>query len=426
MRLKIILLLIWATIHAGFAQDINYARSIVATLASPKFIGRGYTANGNKLAAEYIAGEFKKDGLTSLTKNYFQKFKISVNTFPNRMFVDVDADTLKPGIDYLVDAGSPSISGTFGILKTDRKDISREVEFKRIAGASKNQFILIDNRDKTGEDKETTKETDQIINYLKYSADVHYAGVIILTSEKLTWDASQEQYVRPVITTTTLPDVKPNSIINITIDSDFKKNFETQNVIGMIPGSSVTDSFLVFTAHYDHLGQMGKQTYFPGANDNASGVAMLLNLARHYSQNQPKYSILFIAFSGEELGLLGAKEYTEHPLFPLSRIKFLLNFDLAGTGDEGIRVVNGSVFKAKFDILAKLNEQLQLLPKIDIRGEACISDHCMFYMKGVPCFYIYTQGGIRAYHDVYDKAETLPLTEFTDYCTLMIKFCDQL
>ncbi|HEX3008824.1 MAG TPA: M28 family peptidase, partial [Bacteroidales bacterium] len=152
----------------------------------------------------------------------------------------------------------------------------------------------------------------------------------------------------------------------------------------------------------------------------------MLNLAKHYAQNPPEYSIAFIALSAEEVGLLGAKEFTEHPLIKLKNIRFLVNFDLAGTGDEGIRVVNGSVFKSKFDLLTRLNTEGNLLPKIDIRGEACISDHCLFYQKGVPCFYIYTQGGIKAYHDVYDKYETLPLTEFVDYCSLMIKFFDEI
>jgi len=216
------------------------------------------------------------------------------------------------------------------------------------------------------------------------------------------------------------------SEIDLIIECKFIKNYTTQNITGIIKGSSVPDSFIVVIAHYDHLGQMGAATYFPGANDNASGVAMILNLASYYAKNPPKYSMVFIALSGEELGILGAKEFTENPLIRLDRIKFLINFDLAGTGEEGIRVVNGSIYKDKFDLLVKLNNEYQLLPKVDIRGAACNSDHCYFYQKGVLCFYIYTQGGIKAYHDIYDKPETLPLTEFVDYCKLMVKFFDEI
>jgi aminopeptidase YwaD len=76
--------------------------------------------------------------------------------------------------------------------------------------------------------------------------------------------------------------------------------------------------------------------------------------------------------------------------------------------------------------MTSINDRNQLLPKVASRGAACNSDHCMFHQKGVPCFYIYTLGGIQAYHDIYDRCETLPLTEFSDYCRLMILFFDSI
>jgi aminopeptidase YwaD len=66
------------------------------------------------------------------------------------------------------------------------------------------------------------------------------------------------------------------------------------------------------------------------------------------------------------------------------------------------------------------------LKQIKIRGEACNSDHCLFHQKGVPCFFIYTLGGIQAYHDIYDRAETLPLTEYEDYFKLLVSFIKSL
>src|SRR4030095_9120627 len=108
------------------------------------------------------------------------------------------------------------------------------------------------------------------------------------------------------------------------------------NVLGMVPGTLYPDSFIVFTAHYDHLGRMGKKALFPGANDNASGSAMIIDLARYYAQpaNRPKCSLLFIAFAGEEAGLIGSRYYTENPILPLEQIKFLINLDLMGNGEE--------------------------------------------------------------------------------------------
>jgi aminopeptidase YwaD len=191
-----------------------------------------------------------------------------------------------------------------------------------------------------------------------------------------------------------------------------------------VQGSEQPDSFIVFTAHYDHLGQMGKDVYFPGANDNASGVAMLLNLAKYYSQpeNKPKYSIAFIAFGAEEVGLIGSAYFTMHPLFPLARIHFLINMDILGTGDEGITVVNATLHNPEFVKLKQLNDTNQYLPLIKPRGKASISDHHFFTERGVPCFYIYTLGGIKAYHDTCDQAATLPLTEYDDLFRLLRDF----
>jgi Zn-dependent M28 family amino/carboxypeptidase len=171
---------------------------------------------------------------------------------------------------------------------------------------------------------------------------------------------------------------------------------------------------------------MGENTFFPGANDNASGISMLLEMARYYAQFPPAYSVVFICFAGEEAGLIGSKYFTTHPLIPLKKIRFLTNVDLAGTGDEGITVVNATEFQNAFTLLNCINDSSNLLTKINARGKAANSDHYWFTEKGVPSFFIYTLGGIKAYHDVNDKAETLPFTEFDDLLTLLIRFNDGL
>ena len=409
-----------------YSQDLEYAKTIVQKLASPELKGRGYTENGNILAAEYISSEYKRIGLLPFGKSYYQKFNIPVNTFPNEVSVKINGEVLKPGIDYLIESSSPSIRGKINFVKADRTGIDTKEKFIDLIRKAGENFILIDNTTKSTENKELNKTIDEYISFLKYSPQILCKGVIIFTKEKLTWDNSTKLNVRPIILINKEIDLNSFNSVELKIDNKFIDKYETQNIVGYIKGSLKPDSFIVVTAHYDHLGKMGKDTYFPGANDNASGIAMTLNLVNYYSKNQPKYSMVFICLSAEEVGLYGAKEFTENPLIKLEKIKFLVNFDLAGTGEEGIRVVNGSVFKDKFDLLTKINTENKLLPKVDIRGAACNSDHCLFYKKGVPCFYIYTQGGIKAYHDVYDKYETLPLTEFVYYNTLMIKFFDNL
>ena len=217
-------------------------------------------------------------------------------------------------------------------------------------------------------------------------------------------------------------------MVYIVIEQEFVQNYRSQNVIGAIKGKSHPDSIIMISAHYDHLGRMGEETYFPGANDNASGVGLMLDLARHFNKkkNQPDYTILFVAFGAEELGLLGSRYFIKWPIINLTNIKFLINLDISGTGDDGITVVNGSVYTKEFEILNNINKGKKLLSTINSRGEACISDHCFFYQLGIKSFYIYTLGGIQAYHDIYDRYESLPLTAYESYFKLLVDFIEKI
>ncbi len=425
-KAKLLLILLTLNLLAS-SQDIEYARRIIEKLSSPEFKGRGYVGNGDRISADYISEQFRKFDLEPMNgDSYFQEFKMSVNTFPGKVTVSIDNTDLRPAIDYLIDPSCPAVKGTFKIIKTDIRYLSSRLKLDSLMGKAGDSFILVDARAGNNDQPETKKKADEFINYLETGQHLNIKGLIIYSSDKLTWSSSTHQNIRPVLTITKELDIENINSIKIRVDAKYLKDYATRNVAGLIKGKSDSDSSVVILAHYDHLGKMGKETYFPGANDNASGVAMLLNLVKYFSSNRPEHDMVFIALSGEESGLLGAKAFIKNPLTDLNKIKFLVNFDLAGTGDEGIRIVNGSIFRDKFDLITRINQQYNLLPKIDIRGAACNSDHCPFYQDGVPCFFIYTQGGIQAYHDVYDRYETLPLTEFEDYTRLMILFLNAL
>lgn len=418
-RAFFILLVLFYTTEIS-SQTLPYAKEVVQTLSSEEFKGRGYVEKGDKIAAKFIADEFKKFGLKPYSKDYFQKFNLSINTFPNPIELEINGHHLKAGYDYLVTPGSPSISGTFDVVHVSVQDILSDEKLGTKLRASLNKFIVIENIESFELDENETKRFSEVVQFLKYHPNNPASGTIELTSEKLTWNGSQSQHPKPSFTLIEDSLKTPISSIKVKLKSKLQSKYSTQNVLGYIEGTH-SDSLIVLIAHYDHFGKMGT-ALFPGANDNASGMAMMLSLAKYYSEHTPKYTTAFIAFGGEELGLLGSKYFVEHPLFELSSIKFLLNFDLAGTGDEGIQVVNGSVYRKQFDELSSINEERHLLPQIKIRGKACNSDHCFFDEAGVPSFYIYTLGGIRAYHDVYDVYETLPFTEFEDYFSLITEF----
>lgn len=424
-RIATILLLIVLLPHLSISQDISYAKKVVKTLASDEFKGRGYVGNGEKIAAKYVRTEFEKTGLKTFKKSYYQKFATPVNTFPSTMSLSLNEVKKTAGVDFLIDPGSPGIKGEFRTSTLSIDEIlDQQVLTDKLRNAT-GKFIIIPPYNRKDYSKEQLGQIGEIINFLKYHPDNPAAGSILLTNNKLTWGASTRLSHKPSFTVINDSTAQNIEKITVNVENKYFEQYKSQNIIGYLDGDQA-DSLIVLIAHYDHLGMMGSEAIFPGANDNASGIAMLLNLAKHYKLNKPKYNTVFIAFGGEELGLLGAKHFVENPLFELSKIKFLVNFDISGTGDDGIQVVNGKLYKNQFDQLVRINSEKGLLAKVKIRGEACNSDHCMFHMKGVPCFFIYTLGGIQAYHDVYDKSETLPLSEFEDYFRLITQFVDEL
>jgi len=421
LRVLFIFLFSSFIVPSVFAQEnkgeiYQYARKIVDTMASESMHGRGYVNDGDKIAANYIRTEFQKNRLQSFTENYFQPFSLSINTFPGKISVKTDGIELTPGKDFIVSSRSPSYSGKHAVVMADEKLVSKKKRFKKFLKQDFLNKIIVVN--------DTGKQTTGLLELADNSCK---AAAIISLKEKLTWSASQKTAAFPLIEIVRSSYNNPKEV-EITIENKFIPDYQSQNIIAYIKGTEFPDSFIVFSAHYDHLGQMGKQAYFPGANDNASGCAMLLNLANHYSlpENKPGYSMVFIAFGAEEAGLLGSAYFTENPLFPLKNIRFLLNMDIMGTGEEGITVVNGSVFKEEFDTLVKINAQNNFIKEVKIRGKAANSDHYFFSEKGVKAFIIYTMGGTKAYHDIYDRPETLPLNEFEDLFKMILKFNDYL
>lgn len=379
MKKFLILTLISFSLNAA-AQDLIYTQKMLKTLTSKKFWGRGYTKNGMSKAADFIESEFKSVGLQPMDgKNFKQPFTFPVNTFPGKMELKINHKKLIPGKDFIVQQASKGIHGNTSLVQKDSINFTDE-EHK----------------------------------------------IVLTLQDKLTWSVAQKvnDYTQVFVKKSAITG-KPEEL-SIDIENLFIPDFNASNICGIIKGTTKPDSVIIITAHYDHLGGMGKKTYFPGANDNASGVSFLLSLAKFYAQNPQKYSIAFICFAGEEAGILGSKHFTENPLIRLENIRFLFNVDMVGTGEEGATVVNATLYPKEFAKLNKVNDEGKFLVKINSRGKAANSDHYFFTEKGVPAFFLYTQGGISAYHDVNDKAETLPLTVYENLFKLFVGFNKEL
>ncbi|GAA3923441.1 M28 family metallopeptidase [Hymenobacter algoricola] len=406
--------------NAVRGQDMGKVRETITILAAPDMHGRGYVEQGSKRAATYLRRRFRALKLHSFTRQYAQDFTITVNTFPGAFSLGVDGRLLQPGTDFIADPASGAGRVAGPLLPLDTLIFTSEAAGQRFLTQSlSGQVVVLRQRDA---DRLRTLP-DAFAAHLNQAA-----ALITLVPDKLTASLADTQHAQPRLQVLAKRWSGRGQQAAVQLDARLERQYPTQNLIGYVPGRVQPDSFLVVTAHYDHLGRMGKKTFFPGANDNASGTAMLLTLAEYYAkpENQPAYSIAFMAFGAEEAGLLGSRHYVAHPLFPLSRIRFLINMDLLGTGEEGITVVNGKLFERQFQQLTQLNATGRFVPQLAARGRAANSDHFPFAEQGVPTFFFYTRGGIKAYHDIYDRPDTLPLTGFLGIFKLTTRFLNLL
>lgn len=417
-----------ATVTYG---DSLHLKQHINMLASKGFYGRGYVGKGMQKAARYVAAQFKEAGLQPFNSNYFQPFSYPANTFPGTVQVKIGDRVLVPGNDFLIQAGSNGADIEEAKLKVmDGNDFAKSLKGKPQKAAekweswkkkmSRTKFVYL------------LQNTDTIRSLMKWTKSRELAaalppGIFVIPQKgKKIWTVSQELNKATVIElydTSLLLDKKKK--YSVTVLNKFEPKFKTENVIGYVPGTVYKDSCIVVGAHYDHLGKMGSRTMFPGASDNATGTAMMLELAKYYAAHPAKYSMVFIGFAGEEAGLVGSKYFTEHPLFPLGSIRFMLNLDIMGDATDGISVVNGKKHEAEYKTLTELNTAAEngfSFKEVRQGGPAANSDHYYFSEKGVPAFFIFTMGGKGYYHDIWDKAENVTLKNVPALNSLLKRF----
>ncbi len=392
---------------AVFPQNMDYAHMVLNNLGSEAFKGRGFVDGGDKIAANFIKKQLDSLGVKPFNDSYFQHFTLTVNTFPTKIFLSVGGKELIPGKDFLIDNHSGTAHGDFPVVTVKLSELENAKSQKL-----NKSFVLL-------QDDIKNKKSAKAVQFVIYKNYLNAAGYILL-EKKLVNEPSQEALEYAILKIKNDAVSLPIKTITIDVENKFLKDYETQNIFGYIPGN--IDSFIVFSAHYDHLGKMGKRATFYGANDNGSGVTMVLNLADYFAHHKPHYSICLMFFSGEEEGLLGSFYAVTHPIFDLKKIKFLFNLDMVGTGQEGIQIVNSTIFKKEMALLEKINDKNHYLKQIKKRGSAANSDHYPFYAKGVPSFFIYTLGGSKQYHNIYDKPNQLSLFAFKNLEKLLIAF----
>lgn len=421
------LLQFWAgTAFETKSQNPDYARYIIERLSSQEFYGRGYVNYGSKQASQFIARQFSEKGVMPFTDSYSQEFTIPVNTFPGTMMLNISGKALEAGADFIVQADCPEINRVFDIRHLDSTDFVNAKKLDKVLRKDLKNTLL-------SFDKKLLKGATAALADSMLKTNFPGAGgyLLINSGNRLTWSVSPgyRQLGWPVVEV--LEDALPakREAAALTVDADFFPEYRIENISGVLKGNGSTDSLIVITAHYDHLGMMGRDAMFPGANDNASGIAMMLDIAGYYgdSANRAACDMIFIAFAGEEMGLKGSEYFAANPLFPLDRVKLLINLDMVGTGSEGITVVNGTIFRNYYDRLVKINAGNEYILKVAERGESCNSDHCPFYRRGVPAIFIYSLGKeYLEYHNIYDQGHKVPLSEYEDIFRLLRDFINSI
>lgn len=238
-------------------------------------------------------------------------------------------------------------------------------------------------------------------------------------------------------------DLKPHSrpLDGVTISEKYtveRKALTAKNVVGVLEGSgSLADETIVVGGHYDHLGHGGlfsgslailSRDIHNGADDNASGTAMVLEMARRLARRPDPLPrrIVFMAFSGEEKGLLGSLHYVAHPLYPLAKTVFMVNFDMVGRLNEQdeLTVFGTGSTPGAADLVSALGASAGFKIK-QIKGMSDGiggSDHESFYMAGVPVLFAFT--GVHSdYHKPSDDTHRINfrgMTRIADFGELLL------
>lgn len=414
---RLFFVLLFVLCFGAQAQNVQSYQSYIKELSSKKYEGRGYYKEGDKKAALYIAKQYESIGAKPVGGSYFQEFSFDVNVFHANMKFSVDGKDLIAGKEFVMREFSKGAKGEYKLYYIDQKNFNIE---KIIEDFNKpefeNTFIVID------------------FNFLRtHSKDINQLYKTKMKGIIKVWDTSlkfYKAYSSKVIDQTIVwvdsSFPKNAKTIKIDVDNELLKDYKSSNVIAQIKGKSSIDSTIVFVAHYDHLGHLGKDIYYPGANDNASGTAMLLSLAEYYSkkENAPNYNIVFLSVAGEEVGLLGSTHYTENPLLPLDKIKYLINLDMIADNSKDVYVEISPEGEKGLERFNSINSRLNLFTKLDKGELAANSDHYPFAQKHVPSIFFIMETGdaFKIYHTLQDSYENLYLDNYQKMFTLLTEF----
>lgn len=422
-------------------------------LASDSLQGRQPGTPFDRVAAKYIKDQFDRAGLTLMGKNGYQFFEFIIQqSVGSANYMHINGKPIELGKDYSIfsfstndtvtasavfvgygiqqsDSGfawndylSVNVVGKWAVMLRDRPKFMREQGLMEgFASAKYKAQTAMENGAVgvifvSGFDLD---QSDRLVDPLQKQFDV---GIPVIQVKRSVMDrllhpsgrnvASLEHMISRSKTTMSFP-LQPS----ISVGTDLvriKRN--TQNVLGIVEGTDpkLKHQYVVVGAHYDHIGFGGSGStsrtpdtiaVHSGADDNASGVAAMIELAQQIAFKRPKRSVLFIAFGAEELGLLGSRYFVDNPLVPLDSISAMLNLDMVGRLDQdnSLKVMGVASSLEAESILLSSNHSSNIQLKLSPEGFGP-SDHASFYLRSIPVLF-FTTGPHADYHTPNDKPE---------------------
>lgn len=431
--------------------DKKDLRTLVKILTSDSLEGRGTGTEGQKKAARFISKQFNELGLKSYNgPGYLEIFKLNetywgqvylktpgkvLRNFENMVFQGSDAqndetekEVVFGGFGSEDELAQIEVAGRFVLVFLENLRATYDINTRlRRLGASglivanpenNHQFESIKNtfRDYSLQKRLSFPDRDAKDTFAPKWDTVRFINTITIPNSEIghVFGLSQGD-LRRLVREGRIADA-PVGKIRIKFER-IENEIETANVIGAIPGKS--DTTIVLSAHYDHLGKNGK-TYFPGADDNASGIAALLEIAEAVSRaKELRYSLVFLATSGEEAGLLGSFYHVNRPEFNPKKILCDLNLDMISRiddkhSDKGYLYCIGTDQSKKMAELIAQADSLygecafdySMDNSTDPSGLFTRSDNYNFYRKGIPAIQFFS-GLHEDYHKTTDTADKI-------------------
>jgi hypothetical protein len=389
-------------------NSFNEALAPLRFLASDELMGRSTTRAEIHIAARYISEQFRSFGLKEVagTDNYFQNFEIKMIspaasgslTIGNKIYhigddllqtrgsgLQLAAPVIFAGFGSAADLANLDVKGKIVVVNMGESDSTKVVAARRFTDAKqkilreKGALALVERYWQSASDWELPKHA-----YTSQHAQVSQDTVLPVF---IVHDPSGELPAAVKNATTGTISVAGNNLTAV----------KAKNVMGWVEGTDpqLKGQFIVLSAHYDHIGVASEpkmvdgklDSIYNGTRDNAIGTTAVINAARYFALHPAKRSVLFITFTGEEMGLLGSKYFAAHPTIALEKLVFNLNIDNGGVNDSSqINVIGLGRTSADND-LGKACLAYGLTLKGDPAPEMNLfdrSDNVSLAAKGIP------------------------------------------